>query len=126
MANTVKIRGYSPLVGGGFNSSGSPVQAKRVVWGTFSITSYSAGATGEAFAPEDVGLNTLDMISFNVTSVDGGAIAEGNGARAQWDGGTSIYVWDTLGESGTIVESDSASEIRFLAIGDFAGAPDLL
>ena len=114
------------MPGSGYTTAGAPVQGKTEVVGTISITGYTAGATGEPLAPKDMGLDTVDYVDFFVTAVDGAAMTEANGQRAQWDGSANVYVWDALGEGGTIVEADTSAELRFHALGDTAMVNELL
>ena len=125
-----KIRGESPLVGGGFDSNGSPVQAKKMVWGRIEVTSYAAAGMDMVIA--DLRLDTLDYLKMQVLTIDDnddGTFtwpASTVHLDAQWAAG-SDKLFITIDEAeGTKMADEGVATINFIAIGDFAGAPDLL
>ena len=127
---TFKIRGKSPLVGGGFDSSGSPVQAKRMTWGRIDISAYAAAGMDVSLA--DFGLDALDYLRFEVRAVDpAGGVSWVYPATtvhldAQWaDGTDKLFITDDEAE-GTALDTNGTAQIYWFAIGDYAGAPNQL
>jgi acyl-CoA hydrolase len=125
-----KVRGESPLVGGGFNASGSPVQAKKLVWGRIEVTSYAAA--GMDMQVEDLRLTSIDYLHMQVLTIDDnddGTFTWPSSTvhyDAQWaDGTDKLFI--TIDEAeGTKMTDEGVATINFIAIGDHSGAPDLL
>lgn len=113
----------SPLVGAGFDSTGTPVQSKMRVWGELNVTSYTTG--GETVSPADIRLETIDFINFDVRTVNdaGTEPAAANLLNARYIN-SSQKVMIKLDENTEVTSTQDAS-VMFDAVGNFAGAPDL-
>lgn len=123
MAFNVTTTYKSPILGGGRNQSGLAVRNKVMVAGVVNVTSYTTG--GETVNPQDLGLETLDSIYFNVRSMNN-ALTEPLAATIGLAGYNRTLNKLMVNTTGTTeVTSTQKAIIGFLAIGDAAGAPEL-
>lgn len=122
MARTVKINArYRPQMGG-FTTSGTPRQGKEMVWGLIDITSYTTN--GETIAPTDLGLTTIDHVSFTVKSVAGADVAATAEASAVYRPVADLLL--VFASAATQVTSTNAAEVTFFACGDSAAFVETL
>lgn len=123
MAYNVTTTYKSPLLGGGRSQSGAAVHNKTVVAGVINVTSYTTG--GEVVNPQDLGLETLDEIFFNVRTLNDAATvpAAATIGLAAYNRTLNKMIVNTTGT--TEVTSTQDAVVGFLAIGDSAGAPEL-
>ncbi len=112
---TRTIRGESRVVGGGFDTNGAAVQGKTNVWGILSGT-YADG--GIAFSPQDVGLDTIDYISFRVTT----PAVDADGTHVIAATASLLFVYDE--EDDEIGANSFVCE--YFAVGDAARNVELL
>lgn len=112
MAKTVQILGRSYLPSSGFNTSGTPKQGKTHTWGVVTITSYTAN--GEPVSANDLGMTSLDFVTFSVDAVDGAqpaANAEVSAVYRYTD--AKVVVFEAAAD---VV--DTSATLRFFAVGD--------
>ena len=125
-----KIQGESPLPGGGFDASGIPVQAKKMVWGRIEVLSYAAA--GMDMSLNDIHLSALDFIEMQVYSLDDdddGVFTYPQSTvhyDAQWADGTDKLFITLSEKSGTAVTDEGVVNINFFAICDSSTIPVLL
>jgi hypothetical protein len=126
MAYDVYVRFKSFLPGGGYDSTGRPVQGKTNVRGVINVTSYTRG--GETLRAQDVGLETIDSLDLELVE----PFTSPNPSQNWRDVGYSsaaaqFYAW-VEASSGAFAELAGASafEVAFDAFGDAAHAPELL
>lgn len=122
MAFDLKELGRLTVPGlGGHSLTGAAKNDKVAVWGDIHITSYTAG--GEPVTAADFGLSTTDAVFLSVRDVDDSLPTATNIHVATYDyGAEQVLAWD--GSAGTTVPGASA-QLKFLAIGDSADAPEL-
>jgi len=103
----------------GRDTSGNQKNNKVVVWGYINVTSYTTG--GETVAPKDLGLNTIDFITFDCRTANNAATEPATGAML--DVG---YIRSTnkvlIDVNETQVTSTQAATLTYLAAGDAAVA----
>lgn len=116
MAYDLKTFGKIRLEGGGFTSGGQAKNNKAVVFGQINVTSYTTG--GETVKPEDLGLATLDVVTFDVRTV--------NNAGTEIAAGT-LFSADYINSSNKVlihadvdaeVTSTQDAVVHFMAFGD--------
>lgn len=119
MASDVKIRFRKFLPGAGYSSAGAAKQGKTRIVGQISVTSYTSG--GEALAPVDVGLTTIDAISLRVSDE-----VASDGAQFRrvvlYNQTNDLFYLAYVQEDGVVDEyADAATEtVEFIAEGDSA------
>ncbi len=123
MAIDVRTLSHTPLTVGGFTLTGVVSNAKTMVTGDIDITGTSYTASGEPLTPKDLGLDTIDFITFDIVDVDGTVAAVNQHMRATYDfTAEQLLLWD-----GNVAasEADDGGQVRFIAFGDSAAAPEL-
>lgn len=113
---TVKILFQHYLPGGGFNSSGTPKQGKTLVWGKIDVTSYTSN--GMNLTALDMGLSTVDSVSFSVLDINGSDVAQGSIASGQWRRDNEVVQF--YSDASTEVTATQTVEAGFFAVGDSA------
>jgi len=123
MAYNVTTTYRSPFLMGGRKASGVAGNNKTMVAGVINITSYTTG--GETVNPQDLGLETMDEIFFNVRNMNDALTvpAAATIGLAGYNRTLNKLIVDTTGT--TEVTSTEDAIVGFLAIGDSAGAPEL-
>jgi hypothetical protein len=87
-----------------------------MTWGRINVSSYTTG--GEALVPNDVGLTTIDNITFNAEKVGAaGVTAPTVAAGGVWDGVNQKVLLFT---GGSQVTSTHQPVVGFTAYGDSA------
>jgi hypothetical protein len=121
MANvTVKTRQKSYLPGPGFTNTGTVVQGKTVMNGRIDITAYTVG--GEPLSAAQLGLTTLDHITFTSITPDAAANAVAF-AIYDWGAGTVLIYTDV--SAGTQL-GNVAAALTYQAWGDSASNVELI
>lgn len=123
MAYDIRVNFRTWIPGAGFNLSGVAVQGKQVAVGQIDVTSYTTG--GETVNAQDLGLETVDAIVFDVERVNNANTepAASNLLTAQYIRTTS-KVMIKLDENNEVSTTQDA-RLYFIAIGDSALAPEL-
>lgn len=122
----ILYRQYLP--GGGWTTGGSPKQGKTIVYGEVKTNSYVqavvAGSLGISLLAQDLGLTTVDVVTFDVKSINGADPTVADATVAQWLRtleALSITVDDaqlTAGQEATVgfvACGDSARDVESLA-----------
>ncbi len=119
---TIKYRQFLP--GGGFDSTGAPVQGKTKIVGSVSVTSY---ARPEALSPTDVGLTTIDSIQLRVGNQSGHPSAS-NRREALYNQASDQFYLITISSVGAVLEYAAAATetVEFEVFGDSAHNVELL
>jgi hypothetical protein len=118
MANvTVKTRFKRYLPGAGFTNTGTVVQGKVEMWGRIDIAAYTPG--GEPLTAAQLGLTTLDHISFTSITPDSAAAAPA-GAIYDWGAGTVLVYSNLSTDAGAGQLGAAAAALTFHAVGDSA------
>jgi hypothetical protein len=113
MAKTVQILGRSYLPGPGFNSSGSPKQGKVQVWGIVTISSYTA--SGEPMTAADLGMTTIDEVTFNVDKANNADIGAVESTAVYQYTNKLVHVYSA---AATAAATSGIDVLRFHAVGD--------
>lgn len=123
MAYNVTTTYRSPYLAGGRNQAGAAVRNKTLVAGVVNVTAYTTG--GETVNPQDLGLETMDEIFFNVRTMNDAATvpAAATIGLAAYNRTLNKMIVNTTGT--TEITSGEDAVVGFLAIGDSAGAPEL-
>lgn len=116
MAYDLKVRTRFTIPGTGFDSSGTPKNDKVFVAGELDVTSYTTG--GETVTAADLGLSTVDVITFDVRHVNDAATepTASNQLTAHYIESTE-KVMIKLNEDAEVTSSQDAN-VRFVAVGD--------
>jgi hypothetical protein len=94
-----------------------------MVTGDIDITGTSYTASGEPLTPADLGLTTIDFITFEILDVDGTVAGVAQHMRATYDfTAEQLLLWDG---NVAATEADDGGQVRFVAFGDSAAAPEL-
>lgn len=120
---TIAVTLRTAPVGAGFDINGNVKTGKQLVHGRMTISSYTTG--GMNLAAADLGLTTLDHISFNVVNANNGtAQTATNPFSAVWTGSKVIIVTNNT----TQAEATAAQTavVTFAASGDAAGNVELV
>ncbi len=121
MAIDVTIRSHTALLGGGYGATGAASNRKTVVVGDINITTYTA--SGEPVFPKDLGLTAIDGLFLTVLDVDGNVPTATNIHSVGYAHVTGlILLYD--GSAGT-TDATTDAQVRFVAFGDSARAPNL-
>ena len=121
MAIDVTIRSHTALLQGGFGAAGTASSSKSIVVGNIDITTYTG--SGEPLVAKDLGLLTIDGLYVTVLDVDGNVPTATNIHMWGYDHGEELLLlYD--GSAGT-VDATSNAEVKFVAFGDSARAPEL-
>ena len=121
MAIDVRTLSHTPLQETGRTATGAVSNTKTMVTGDIDITVYTAD--GEPVTPTDLGLTTIDAIFFEVLDVDGTVAATNQIFNVTYDfTAEQILLWDG---NGGVTPADTDAQVRFLAFGDSAAAPEL-
>ncbi len=121
MAIDVRVRARTPLAVSGFTSTGAVSNTKTMIQGDIDITVYTAD--GEPVTPRDLGLENIDALFLSVVDVDGTVASVSQVTNAVYDHtAEQILLWD--GNTGDTI-AGSNGQVRFLAFGDSAAAPEL-
>jgi hypothetical protein len=121
MAFDVTTRSITSLTGGGKTIGGVASNNKAVVVGDIDITSYTAA--GEVISAQDLGLTTLDVLLVSVVDVDGSAPAATQICEANYDRTTDKLL---LSDGTVNADPNTSGQVRFVAFGETASAPDLV
>jgi hypothetical protein len=119
--SSITKQGKIKLPGGGFTQAGVPAQNKTIVWGSIVSEYDSAGidlaAEGGVRA---LGLETLDVIHFQISALDGEAMA--NDLLWHVDLNTStnkIFLLETVGAANSVAPTDGdVTTLKYWAVGD--------
>lgn len=125
MAQTIKILSRDRLEGGGFNTAGVAKNLKERVVAEVTVTVWTAN--GEPLTPNDLGLETIDDIQFDVVSVNDAAtvpIATAIPLAAYDRTGQRVICISDHGTDTPVVTGEAAV-YRCVAFGDSARAPEL-
>jgi hypothetical protein len=126
MAADVKItfRGFLQGVGG-HTTAGVSKSNKVLVTGEFNVTSYTA--SGEPLSAADLGLSTIDSLTFDVRTVNDAATVPASGAipMAAYDQTGSRVIINIDHGADTAVTTGQDAVLKFIAIGDSAQVADL-
>lgn len=123
MAIDVRTLSRTPLAGSGRTLAGAVSNTKTMVTGDIDITGTSYSAGGEPLTPRDLGLLTIDFITFDILDVDGTVAAAAQHMRATYDfTAEQLLLWD--GNTAD-TEANNGGQVRFVAFGDSADAPEL-
>lgn len=114
---TRQILMQSRVLGGGFDTSGNPKQGKDFVVGRLLGTYASAGV---AVSAADLGLSTVDYVTFQVTNPAPSAAVDNE--QAFYDG-TTLFIRNQ--DDGATL-GDVAFTVQFLAVGDAQRDVELL
>ncbi len=121
MAIDVRTLTRTPLALSGRTRAGAVSNTKTMVQGDIDITVYTS--EGEPLVAADLGLTTIDFITFEILDVDGTVGSVSTRLVATYDyTAEQILLWD--GNVGAVVAGNSG-QVRFLAFGDSAAAPEL-
>lgn len=119
MARVIHEMGRIGTVRAGRDASGAVKSNKVVVWGRINVTSYATG--GEAVAPRDLGLDTIDFIKCDVrTTGAAGTTEPSNGAPFGADyiqSTQKLMIYPAL-DDGTEATSTHLSTVYYIAAGD--------
>jgi len=118
MAKTVQILGRSYLPGPGFNTSGSPKQGKTQTWGIITMAPYTVG--GEPVSPNDLGLTTIDHVSFTIKQLTGAEVTAVEASVIWQSTANEVVVFKT---AATQAAAGDNPVLTFFAVGD--GARDV-
>lgn len=121
MARTIQILSRTNLPSSGYTQGGVAKTYKSIVTGRINVTSYTTG--GEAFSPNDMGLEAVDVVNFYVESANATAPAGAALLSANWTRTTNLLIANVA--ANTEVTNTNAAVIRFVAFGDSVAAPDL-
>lgn len=121
MAIDVTIRSTTSLMRGGYNSVGAAANQKAIVVGDIDITTYTAN--GEPINATDLGLITIDAFHVSVIDVDGSLPTATNIHNWGYDyAGGLLLLFDG---AGGVTDAGTSGQVRFVAVGDTALAPEL-
>lgn len=122
MAIDVTIRSITALATGGKNIGGAASNRKAMVVGDIDITTYTSG--GEPVSPNDLGLVSIDGFHVSVVDVDGTVASATQILGWGFDRGTDLLL--LVDGSGGVTDAGSNGQVRFVAFGDLAAAPQLV
>ena len=121
MAIDVRTLSRTPLALTGRTAAGAVSNTKTMVTGDIDITTYTSA--GEPLVAVDLGLTVIDAIFFEVLDSDGTVTSVSQLINITYDRTNELLlIWD--GNGGVTVTGSNA-QVRFLAFGDSAAAPDL-
>ncbi len=120
MAIDVRIRSITALPGGGKTITGTAVAQKVIVVGDIDITTYTTN--GEPVRAADLGLCNIDGLFVSVMDVDGTVPAASQICEANYVRGTELLI---LSDGTVNADPDASGQVRFVAVGDSALAPEL-
>lgn len=121
MAIDVTIRSITALAGGGKTIGGAASNRKAMVVGDIDITTYTSA--GEPISPNDLGLTTVDGFHVSVVDVDGTVASATQILGWGFDRGTDLLL--LVDGSGGVTDAGTDAQVRFVAFGDLAAAPEL-
>jgi hypothetical protein len=122
----IQITARQNLPGGGQNTTGVPQQGKVWVVGYMAGTYQANANDGTFLSPSALGLDTVDVISFEVESTNATPPSATNILGCQWKRSTNqLYMYSVV-HSGTETTNGHAFVIRFVAFGDTAATTELL
>ena len=121
MAIDVRTLSRTPLALSGRDASGNVSNTKTMVTGDIDITTYTT--SGEPLAAVDLGLTVIDALFIEVLDVDGTVASASQIFNVTYDRTNELFLlWDG---NGAVTVAGSNAQVRFLAFGDSAAAPDL-
>lgn len=121
MAIDVRTLSRTPLALSGRTSTGAVSNTKTMVTGDIDITTYTAN--GEPLAAADFGLTVIDAVFFEVLDSDGTVASVSQIFNITYDRTNELLlIWDS---NGGVTVTTSNAQVRFLAFGDSAAAPEL-
>jgi len=122
MARTIVEQGRIGTVRSGRDKDGAIKNGKVLVWGHIDVTSYTTG--GETVAPKDIGLSTIDFITFDVRTVNDADTPPSDGVTfgANYIQSSNKVIIDVALKTGTQVTSTQDAELYYFAGGDAAVA----
>lgn len=125
MAKNVRVTFKGTVPGVGQTTAGIAINKKTLVAGRIGVTSYTA--SGESLLPEDLGLETVDVLTLDVESVNNAATVPASGAipLAAWDRSSNLLIVNIDHGADTAVTTGQACVVRFVAVGDSSLAPEL-
>ena len=120
---------YSQSLGGGFTTGGLAKNTKRLVVGQITGTYVSTGLAVDKLAgPAAFGLTTMDFIKLEPATLAGAYPSQAKLFTADYDvTNQKIFCNEELGTAGAGNDpaDGDAVDIRFVAVGDDATAPEL-
>ena len=122
MAIDVRIRSITALAGGGKTIGGTASNRKGIVVGDIDITAYTSA--GELINPPDLGLSTIDGFHVSVVDVDGTVASATQILGWGYDRALSLLL--LVDGAGGVTDPNTSGQVRFVATGDLAGAPELV
>ena len=122
MAIDVRIRSITALAGGGKTVGGTASNNKVMVVGDIDITTYTSG--GEPVSPQALGLTEIDGLHVSIVDVDGSVPSATQICGWGFDRGTDLLL--LVDGSGGVTDAGSNAQVRFVAFGETAGAPNLV
>lgn len=121
MAIDVRTLSHTPLALTGRTAAGAVSNNKAMVTGDIDITTYTA--SGEPLLAVDLGLTVIDALFFEVLDSDGTVASVSQIFNITYDRTNELLlIWDS-NDAATVTGSNA--QVRFLAFGDSAAAPDL-
>jgi hypothetical protein len=123
MAYDVYTRFKSFLPGGGYDSSGRPVQGKSNFRGVIKVTSYTRG--GETLRPQDLGLEAIDDLTLTLVEPLTGPNPSQQARSVRYATGSQQFYVSRDAEN-VEVTGAAAFDIYFDAFGDAAHNAEML
>lgn len=121
MAIDVRIRSITALTSGGKDIGGNASNDKAMVVGDIDITTYTA--SGELVSAAALGLRTIDTLHISVVDVDGTVASATQILGWGYDRATDLLL--LLDGNGGVTDAGSNAQVRFVATGNTAAAPNL-
>lgn len=114
------------LPGGGQDADGNPKQGKVFTISKVTGTYLELGSNGvDPVWPRDLGLESIDMIHLEVAQLDAVENTVASPLIGRYNRSTGIIVlWKD--DAGDEADNADAFDVRVLAVGDSAAAPELL
>ena len=121
MTIDVRIRSITALPGGGKTISGLAVNQKALVVGDIDITSYTTN--GEKVTARDLGLTQIDGLFVSVMDVDSTVPTTNQICEANYVRASELLI---LSDGTVNADPNTDAQVRFVAVGDSALAPELV
>lgn len=121
MAMDVTIRSITSLAGGGKTIGGNASNNKVIVVGDINITAYTTA--GELVNPPDLGLTTIDGLFVSPVDVDDVLPTTNQLVNWDYDRALSLLI---LSDGTVWADPNTSGQVRFVAFGEAASAPELV